>query len=79
MSVGRVEDTLDETALDGKTDRNHQRRHEHEQKPKVQPEGAKRQRKISTDRVELAVRHVDDVKQAENDRQPQRHQDHGDT
>ena len=32
----------------------------------------------SADGVELAVAHVDHVEQAEDDGQPERHQDHGD-
>ena len=77
MAVRPVEHALDEDALDRIADRQHRQRDQDQQQPERDPEPAERKRGKRAECVELAMGHVDDVEQAENDGEPDRHQNDG--
>ena len=78
MAVRAVEHALDQNALDRIAHREHRQRHQDQQQPERDAEPAQRERAERPEGVELAMGHVDDVEQAENDGQPDRHQNDGD-
>ncbi len=78
VPIRAVEDALDQAALHDVADRQHQQGHRDEQGPEGQANLSQGKGNKGAHGVEFAMGHVDDVEQPEDDRKPERDEDHGD-